>query len=87
MGATIKLNEDGLRPEWLLFSESQSRIVISTAPENRETLEEFFSKQDIALQLIGSVGGNQLIINSWLNISLKKLANQYYQFLFNKMEN
>jgi phosphoribosylformylglycinamidine synthase len=87
LGATIKFNEDGLRPEWLLFSESQSRIIVSTSPENQETLEKFFRKKNIELQMIGKVGGNQLIINDWLNIFLKKLANHYYQFLSIKMEN
>ena len=87
LGAKIKLKNDSLRPEWFLFSESQSRIIVSASPENRETLEGFFSKQDVELHYIGRVGGNQLIINDWLNISLKKLANHYFRLLKDKMEN
>jgi len=86
MGATINLKNDIIRPEWLLFSESQSRILLSISPENRETLEDFFSKQNVELLYIGRVGGNQLIINDWLNISLNELANSYFQLLKNKME-
>src|SRR6266508_1029865 len=56
----------------LLFNESQSRIVISVAPENLQKTISIFQEEQIPFQQLGRVGGNQLRIRvgseefSWL---------------------
>jgi phosphoribosylformylglycinamidine synthase II len=86
LGAVVELPVSNLRPEWLLFSETQSRVVISLSPENREAVENFFSKRGITLNLLGKVGGERLVIGNWINLPLQKILNIYYQTLQQKME-
>src|SRR5205807_247808 len=57
--------ETGHRPvatAEILFNESQSRIVISVAPENREKTISMLRKRDIPFQQLGNVGGDELRI-------------------------
>ncbi|MFZ0390575.1 MAG: phosphoribosylformylglycinamidine synthase subunit PurL [Calditrichia bacterium] len=86
LGAEIELAAEGLRPEWLLFSESQSRIVVSAAPEHGTALEQHFSAAQIPLQKIGLAGGGRLQINNWINMPVKDLSQIYYRKLSELME-
>jgi phosphoribosylformylglycinamidine synthase II len=46
----------------VLFNESQSRIVISVAPENLDKTISFLRERDVPFQQLGKVGGDQLQI-------------------------
>jgi phosphoribosylformylglycinamidine synthase subunit PurL len=46
----------------VLFNESQSRIVISVAPENLDNTISLLRKRDVPFQHLGKVGGDQLQI-------------------------
>jgi len=46
--------------EEILFNESQSRIVISVAPENLDKTMSMLEKSGVPFQQLGKVGGNQL---------------------------
>src|SRR5436190_6313269 len=46
----------------VLFNESQSRIVISVAPENLDNTISMLRERDVAFQQLGKVGGDQLRI-------------------------
>lgn len=61
IGATVSLTSD-LRPDHLLFSESQSRILLSAKPEQAEALTAWLSEQGAAHATIGTVSGNSLTI-------------------------
>ncbi|MFS1514217.1 phosphoribosylformylglycinamidine synthase subunit PurL [Chengkuizengella sp. SCS-71B] len=56
-GADIKFESD-LRPDIALFSESQSRILLSATPEQAETLEKWLTEQAVSYQKIGKVTNN-----------------------------
>ncbi|GAB4369665.1 MAG: phosphoribosylformylglycinamidine synthase subunit PurL [Calditrichia bacterium] len=86
IGAQISVDPGNLRPEWLLFSESQSRILISVARENQQAVEEFFRNASVPLTRLGEVGGNRLVINHWIDASLEYLAKIYYNTLEKIME-
>jgi phosphoribosylformylglycinamidine synthase len=45
-----------------LFNESQSRIVISVAPENLETTMSMLRVRAVPFQQLGKVGGDELSI-------------------------
>ena len=47
-----------------LFNESQSRIVISIAPENLEKTMSFLRERSVPFQQIGKVGGDELLIRA-----------------------
>jgi phosphoribosylformylglycinamidine synthase len=60
-----------------LFNESQSRIVISVAPENLQKAMSILQEQQIPFQQLGRVGGDDLSIRvgnekfSWLIADLQ----------------
>lgn len=65
IGATIRLN-DALRPDFLLFSETQSRIILTTDTENAKRLKQWAQTQHVDCVEIGVVGGKTLRINDWI---------------------
>ena len=65
----------------LLFSESQSRYIVSIKPEFKSEFESLCNSNNIIFQSIGETGGNELNINDLFNISLSKLMDVYYNTL------
>jgi phosphoribosylformylglycinamidine synthase subunit PurL len=80
-GADVTLAADELRADVVLFNESQSRIIISVAPENAaQTLEQLGSASVPAYQ-IGTVGGDKLSIDTGatkVEWSLEQLFDGWY---------
>ncbi|RJX39614.1 phosphoribosylformylglycinamidine synthase subunit PurL [Paenibacillus pinisoli] len=62
IGASVSLTSD-LRPDHLLFSESQSRILLSAKPDQADALTAWLSEQGVAHATIGTVTGSSLTIN------------------------
>ncbi|MDQ6422541.1 phosphoribosylformylglycinamidine synthase subunit PurL [Paenibacillus sp. LHD-117] len=62
VGAEVSLVSD-LRPDHLLFSESQSRILLSAKPDNADALTALLSEQGVQYAVIGKVTGSSLTIN------------------------
>jgi len=86
IGAQISIPDIQMRPEWFLFSESQSRIVISVKSENKKHVENQFANQSIPIALIGKTGGKYFKINDWISVSLKDLNEIYYQTIPKQIE-
>lgn len=61
-GAQVTL-ESALRPDVLLFSESQSRILLSTSADKAEALLALAAKHGVPAAKIGTTGGNRLVVN------------------------
>jgi len=61
-GGEIDLKAGDAPATTLLFNESQSRIVISVAPENLQMTMSILQEGQIPFQQLGRVGGNQLRI-------------------------
>ena len=62
------INEHNLNTPALLFSESQSRCIVSTNKNNIQKLKEIATKNSTNLKLLGVVGGNRLIIENKIDI-------------------
>ncbi|MCM3630854.1 phosphoribosylformylglycinamidine synthase subunit PurL [Paenibacillus glycanilyticus] len=62
IGAEVNVATD-LRPDHLLFSESQSRILLSATPEKAAALQAHLSEQGVVNAAIGTVKGSSLTIN------------------------
>src|SRR5262249_53762168 len=62
LGASITLEAEKTRLDALLFGEAPSRVVVSTAPENRARLEALLSGLDLPHRVLGAVGGKRLDI-------------------------
>jgi len=79
IGATIELAQNNLLPEYLLFSESQSRFLLSINPLFIKEIENHFGKSLLEIALIGNVGGTTLKINNWIELPLETLYDIYYR--------
>lgn len=60
-GAEVAL-ESALRPDVLLFSESQSRILLSTSQEQAEAVLALAAELGVPAQVIGKTGGSSLVV-------------------------
>jgi phosphoribosylformylglycinamidine synthase len=61
IGADIRLASD-LRPDILLFSESQSRVLISVEADRAEETIAFFRNKGVPAEAVGHVGGTSLSV-------------------------
>ena len=61
MGASVAL-ETRRRAEAVLFSESQSRILVSVSPQNAEEVERLADEASVPLSRLGVTGGDKLEI-------------------------
>jgi phosphoribosylformylglycinamidine synthase len=61
-GAKIALNADDTSATTVLFNESQSRILISVAPENLDNTILMLRERDVPFQQLGEVVDNELRI-------------------------
>ena len=66
------------REDFSLFSESQSRIIISLNQNNKNEFEKFLKDKKQPFTFLGKTGGNQLKINGKINVSLDKLVDLYF---------
>jgi phosphoribosylformylglycinamidine synthase len=72
LGAHIE-NREMIRGDALLFSESQSRIVVSVAEKDVTQLQEIAGRHNAPMQVIGSVGGTRLAIQPFLQLPAEEL--------------
>ncbi len=86
VGATVSLPPHTYRTEWFLFSETQSRFLLSVSPEKSAELEQLFDEAGIPWYRLGKTGGNELVIPDVLQIPLEELQQMYYTTLPNWME-
>ncbi|WP_080832852.1 phosphoribosylformylglycinamidine synthase subunit PurL [Cohnella massiliensis] len=61
LGATVDFTTN-LRTDIALFSESQSRILLSVKPERADELSAWLASQGVPAQRLGTVGGGSLTI-------------------------
>jgi len=85
IGITVQV-DSGLRPDLLLFSESQSRFILSLREEARDEFEALFKIRQIPFRRIGKTGGHVLQINNLLKIPINELYDIYYHTLNRIME-
>jgi phosphoribosylformylglycinamidine synthase II len=62
IGAQVGLSTQGLRRDALLFGESQSRFVVTVAPQNRDMLEAVLTESGVPFAVVGWVHGDRLQI-------------------------
>jgi phosphoribosylformylglycinamidine synthase len=73
IGATVAL-DDGLPPAISLFSESQSRILVSVADTFVVAFLELLAEAEVPYSVIGEVGGATLAVEDKVMIDLDKIA-------------
>ncbi len=64
-----------------LFGESQSRIVVSVRPRAEHRLETLASKMGVQLTRLGRTGGDRMIINGIIDLSVCELRKAWWDAL------
>ena len=66
------------REDFTLFSESQSRVIVSVNPEMQNEFEDYLNEHKQVYEYLGKTGGKNLKVNDAINISLEELIKLYY---------
>jgi phosphoribosylformylglycinamidine (FGAM) synthase-like enzyme len=72
LGASVDL-EGAIRPDALLFGESQSRIVVSLRRQHVSRLHELARRHDVPFAVLGEVRKHRLTIGVLIDLSLGEL--------------
>ncbi|MFQ6115686.1 MAG: AIR synthase related protein, partial [bacterium] len=83
-GAEVNLKIDG-RPDFFLFGEDQSRIVLSLEEDKLTQLKEMCESHKVPMKVIGRVKGDFLTINELIHAKVEDLENLYRNAIRNKM--
>jgi phosphoribosylformylglycinamidine synthase len=62
-----------IRSDALLFSESQSRIIVSLKDENVGKLRDIAARHNVPVEVIGRVGGTRFIVQPLLQVPVEEL--------------
>ena len=73
IGYVSNLEGINLEPEILLFTESQSRCIVSINKQDIQLLKDIAEKNSVNAKLIGVVGGNKMIIENVLSLDVDKI--------------
>jgi phosphoribosylformylglycinamidine synthase len=77
IGATIEIPVRS-RADFSLFSESQSRVIVSVNPEKKDELEKYLSEMQQSFTYLGKTGEKNLRVNGLIKIDVEKLADLYF---------
>jgi phosphoribosylformylglycinamidine synthase len=86
MGAVINLPSPSIRNDALLFGETQSRIILSAKEKNVKRILQIAKKNKTPAAIIGKVGGNKLVINRLINMSVNELYKTYSSAIENYLK-
>ncbi len=76
IGATVELRESG-RPDFALFGETQSRVVLSADVNSGDELSALAARHGVGITRIGKVGGHSLIINDVIQLPVAEIERIY----------
>jgi phosphoribosylformylglycinamidine synthase len=77
IGASVNIKVKS-REDFSLFSESQSRVIVSVNKNMKAAFEEMLLSDGIPFEIIGKTGGSSLIINKAINVEVEKISSIYY---------
>jgi phosphoribosylformylglycinamidine synthase II len=77
IGASVEIPVKS-RADFSLFSESQSRVVISVPAGKKDELEKYLSGMRQSFTFLGKTGGKDLNVKGIIKIEVERLADLYY---------
>lgn len=86
IGAEVNLDVK-FRSDFYLFSESQSRFIVTIDPENQVEFEKLINSAQIKFERIGKVFGKKLVINDLIDLTIEEIEDAYYNSFKRLMEN
>jgi len=72
LGAVIDL-EGSIRPDALLFGESQSRVILSLRRRHLGRLRELAAEADVPVTILGETRGRRLVIHPLIDLDLEEV--------------
>ncbi len=84
LGVRIGMREM-IRGDALLFSESQSRIIVTVQEKDLRELQTIADKEHVPMQVMGTVGGTRLVIQPLLQLSVDELRSIWSSGLKNRL--
>lgn len=75
-----------LRSDYELFNESQSRIIISISPQNKDKCAKVCEGNGIGFSILGRVSDRDFVINDLIDLKLESISDAYYGSIQNVME-
>lgn len=66
------------REDFSLFSESQSRIIISVSKDKKSEVEKLLGEYNQIFYFLGTTGGKKLIVNNKFEFNLETLSDIFY---------
>ncbi|ADL13795.1 phosphoribosylformylglycinamidine synthase subunit PurL [Acetohalobium arabaticum] len=85
IGAEIEV-ESELSTAELLFSESQSRILISATKEDVAEINEIAADYDVPVTELGQVTGDRLAINNAVNLKIGEMKERWQRSIADRIE-
>ncbi len=73
------------REDFSLFSESQSRVIVSIQKNNKDKFESYLNEQGQTFTFLGETKGINFSVNNKIEISTKRLIELYYSTIPNIM--
>jgi phosphoribosylformylglycinamidine synthase len=86
IGCEISIKVSG-RNDFAMFSESQSRIIISCGKKSEKKVIEVLNKSGVDFEIAGVVKGNSLRINDFIDMNISRINESYFNTIQKIMEN
>jgi phosphoribosylformylglycinamidine synthase II len=86
IGAEVDIVSSGLRRDFELFGEDQSRAIVTARAAHGHSVLEKARKRHVPAAIIGRVGGDRFQIASEIDIALSMLADLYLNAIGSRME-
>jgi phosphoribosylformylglycinamidine synthase II len=84
LGAVVDL-EGAIRPDALLFGESQSRVLISLRRRHLGRMRELAAAADVPLSILGEVRGRRLVVQPLVDLDLDEIRHTWSSALPRRM--
>jgi phosphoribosylformylglycinamidine synthase len=72
VGCVVRLG--GVDPFTALFSESAARAIVTVRPGAAAAFDALLRSHEVPGQVIGTVGGDRLVVDGWFSVDLPELA-------------
>ena len=86
LGAVVNPDNSKMRPDALLFGESQSRIILSAKEDKVKKIMQIAKKNKAPVSIIGEVKGSSLIIKGLINIPVNDLYDGWAKAIERQLE-
>jgi len=84
--SNLELLGSGLRPDAVLFGESQSRVLVSAVPHQKEVVIRLAQKHDVPIYQIGKVGGDRLVVEDLLELKVAEALSIWRNAIARRVE-